>query len=197
MGSQSRTRLSRDLYFIQFYSFESESEKRFGGSVFSRSVVSDTLGPHGLQHARPPCPSPTPVVYSKLSPIELVMLSNRLICRPLLLQSLLASGNPRDSPESLPTPQFKSINSSALSFLYSPLSHPYMTTGNTITLTRWTFVGKVMSLPFNMLSRLVITFLPRNKHLLISWLLSPTTVIWEPPKIKFCHSFHCFPVYLP
>ena len=143
MGSQSRTRLSRDLYFIQFYSFESESEKRFGGSVFSRSVVSDTLGPHGLQHARPPCPSPTPVVYSKLSPIELVMLSNRLICRPLLLQSLLASGNPRDSLESLPTPQFKSINSSALSFLYSPLSHPYMTTGKTIALTRRTFVGKV------------------------------------------------------
>src|SRR5574337_1228093 len=64
------------------------------------------------------------------------------------------------------------------------LSHPYMTTGKTIALTRWTFVGKVMSLLLNMLSRLVITFLPRSKHLLISWLQSPSAVILEPPKIK-------------
>ena len=64
------------------------------------------------------------------------------------------------------------------------LSHPYMTTGKTIALTRWTFVGKVMSLLLNMLSRLVITFLPRSKRLLISWLLSPSAVILEPPKIK-------------
>ena len=64
------------------------------------------------------------------------------------------------------------------------LSHPYMTTGKTIALTRWTFVGKVMSLLFNMLSRLVITFLPRSKHLLISWLQSPSAVILEPLKIK-------------
>ena len=63
-------------------------------------------------------------------------------------------------------------------------SHPYMTTGKTITLTRQTFVGKVMSLIFNMLSRLVITFLPRSKHLLISWLHSPSAVILEPKKIK-------------
>ena len=63
-------------------------------------------------------------------------------------------------------------------------SHPYMTTGKTIALIRWTFVGKVMSLPFNMLSQLVITFLPRSKHLLISWLKSPSAVIMEPPKIK-------------
>ena len=62
------------------------------------------------------------------------------------------------------------------------LSHPYMTTGKTIALTRWTFVGKVMSLLFNMLSRLVITFLPRSKHLLISWLQSPSAVILEPRK---------------
>ena len=65
------------------------------------------------------------------------------------------------------------------------LSHPYMTTGKTIALTRWTFVGKVMSLLFNILSRLVITFLPRSKRLLISRLQSPSAVIWEPPKIKF------------
>ena len=65
-----------------------------------------------------------------------------------------------------------------------PVTHPYMTTGKTIALTRRTFVGKVMSLLFNMLSRLVVTFLPRSKHLLISWLQSPSAVILEPPKIK-------------
>ena len=63
-------------------------------------------------------------------------------------------------------------------------SHPHMTTGKTIALTRWTFVGKVMALLLNMLSRLVITFLPRSKHLLISWLQSPSAVILESPKIK-------------
>ena len=67
-------------------------------------------------------------------------------------------------------------------FFTVQLSHPYMTTGKTIALTRRTFVGKVISLLFNMLSRLVITFLPRSKHLLISWLQSPSTVILEPPK---------------
>ena len=65
-------------------------------------------------------------------------------------------------------------------FYIVQLSHPYVTTGKTLTLTRWTFVGKIMSLLFNMLSRLVIDFLPRNKHLLISWLQSPSTLILEP-----------------
>ena len=69
-------------------------------------------------------------------------------------------------------------------FFTVQLSHPYMTTGKTIALTRWTFVGKVMSLLLNMLSRLVITFLPRSKRLLISWLQSPSAVILEPKKIK-------------
>ena len=69
-------------------------------------------------------------------------------------------------------------------FFIVPLSHPYMTTGKTIPLTRWTFVDKVISLLFNMLSRLVITFLPRSKRLLISWLQSPSAVILEPPKIN-------------
>ena len=82
-------------------------------------------------------------------------------------------------------------------FFTIQLSHLYMTTGKTITLTRQTFVGKVMSLPFNMLSRLVITFLPRSKRLLISWLKSPSAVILEPPKIKSWHCFHCFPIYFP
>ena len=90
----------------------------------------------------------------------------------------------RDSQESSPTPPFKSINSSVLSFLYSQLSHRYMTTGKTIALTRRTFVGKVMSLLLNMLTRLVINFLPRSKHLLISWLQSPSAVTLEPQKIK-------------
>ena len=78
-------------------------------------------------------------------------------------------------------------------FFIVQLSYPYMTTGKTIALTRWTFVGKVMFLLFNMLSRLVITFLPRSKHFLISWLQSPSAVILEPRKI----SFHCFPIYFP
>ena len=69
-------------------------------------------------------------------------------------------------------------------FFTVQLTHPYMTTGKTIALTRWTLVSKVMSLLLNMLSRMVITFLPRSKHLLISWLQSPSSVILEPPKIK-------------
>ena len=81
-------------------------------------------------------------------------------------------------------------------FFIVELWHPYMTTGKTIALIRWTFIGKVMSLLFNMLSRLVITFLPGSKHLLISWLQSQSTVILEPPKIV-SHYFHCFPIYLP
>ena len=81
-------------------------------------------------------------------------------------------------------------------FLIVQFSHPYMTTGKIIALTRWTFVGKVMSMLFNMLSRLGITFLPRSKYFLISWLQSPSVVILEPKKIV-CHCFHCFPIYLP
>ena len=69
-------------------------------------------------------------------------------------------------------------------FFMVQLSHPYMTTGKTIALSTWTFVGKVMSLLFNMLSRIIIAFLPRSKHLLISWLQSPSAVILEPKKIK-------------
>ena len=81
-------------------------------------------------------------------------------------------------------------------FFIIQLSYPYMTTGKTIALKRWIFVGKVMSLLFNMLSRLVIAFLPRSKHLLILWLQSASAVILEPKKIV-SHCFHCFPIYLP
>ena len=82
-------------------------------------------------------------------------------------------------------PQHHSSKASILqcsAFFIVQLSHPYMTTGKTIALTRWTFVGKVMSLFFNILSGLVITFLPRSKHLLISWLQLPSAAILEPPK---------------
>ena len=77
------------------------------------------------------------------------------------------------------------------------LSHPYMTTGKTIALTRWNFVGKVMSQVFNMLSRFVITFLPRSKRILISWLQPPSAVILEPPKIKSDTVSTVSPIYLP
>ena len=174
--------------------------------------MSNSLRPHGLQHIRLPCPSPTPRAYSNSCPSSHwchPTISSSVVPFSSCLQSFPASGSfqmsqfftsggqsigvsasvsvlpmnikdwfpynglvgspcsPRDSQESSPTPQFKSINSLVLSFLYSPLSHPYMTTGRTITLTRRTLIGKVMSLLFNMLSRLVITFLPRSKRLLI------------------------------
>ena len=107
--------------------------------------------------------------------------------------------SPRDSKSLL---QYHSSKASILwhsAFFIVQFSHPYMTTGKTIALIRWTFVGKVTSLLLNMLSRLVITFLPKSKRLLISWLQSPSAVILEPPtpqkKASYC--FHCFPIYFP
>ena len=84
-------------------------------------------------------------------------------------------------------------------FFMVQLSHLYMTTGKTIVLTRWTFVGKVMSLLFNMLSRLVIDFLPRNKHLLFFIFVAAVTICsdYGAQENKACHCFHCFPIYLP
>ena len=82
-------------------------------------------------------------------------------------------------------------------FFMVQLIHPYMTTGKTIALTIQTFVGKVMSMPFNVLSRFVIALLPRSMFLLISWLQSPSAVILEPKKIKFLTVSHCFPICLP
>ena len=93
--------------------------------------------------------------------------------------------------------QYHSSKASILwhsAFFIVQLSHPYMTTGKTIALTRWTFIGKVISLVLNMLSRLVITFLPRSKRLLISWLQSSSSVILEP---KINKLIYCFPIYLP
>ena len=138
---------------------------------FSRSVTSDSS--HGLQHARPPCPSPAPKVYST---------------NVHWVGDAIQPSHPVLSP----SPSF--FNLQCLTFFIVQLSHPYMTTGKIIALTIQAFVGKVMSLHFNILSRFVIAFLPRRKRLLISWLQSPSTVILEPKKIKVCH---CFPIYLP
>ena len=200
---------------------------------FSRSVVSDSLWLHELQHTMPPCPSPTHRVHSNSrSLIESVMPSSHLIlCRPLLplppippsirvfsnestlrmrwpkYWSFSFSISPSNEHPGLISfrmdwldllavqgtlkglLQHHSSKASILrhsAFFTVQLSHPYMITGKTTALTRWTFVGKVMYLLFNMLSRLVITFLPRSKRLLISWLQSPSAVILEatysPPK---------------
>ena len=81
-------------------------------------------------------------------------------------------------------------------FFIIQLSHPYLTTGKTIALNRWTFVGKVISLLFNMLSWLVIAFLPRSKRLSFSWMQSLSAVIFGVQENKVCHCFHCFPIYL-
>ena len=192
---------------------------------FSRSVVPDSLRPHGLQHTRLPCPSPTPRAYSNMS-IESGMPSNHLIlCRPLILPPSIFPSTRVFSNGSVlrirwpkywsfsfsisPSNEYPGLislridwldllavqgtlksllqhHSSKASILWHSalfivqISHPFMTTGKTIALTRWTFVGKVMSLLFNMLSRLVIAFLSRSKCLLISWLQSPSAVILEP-----------------
>ena len=191
--------------------------------------MSNSLWPHESQHARPPCPSPTPRVHSDSCPrsqwchpaisssvvpfsscpqslpasesfpmsqlftwdgqsigVSALAQSFQRNPRADLLQKVLVGSpcSPRDSQKSSPTPQFKSINSSDSAFFTVQHSHPYMTTGKTIALTRRTFVGKVMSLLLSMLSRLVITFLPRSKRLLISWLQSLSAAILEPKKIK-------------
>ena len=198
--------------------------------VSSVAQLCPTLWPHRLQHARPPCPSPTPGVHPNPCPFESVMPSNHLIlyCPLLLPPSVFPSirvfsnesalrirwpkywnfsfnispSNEHSGPISFRIDwldllavqgTLKSLlqhRSSKISILWCSaffrvqLSYPYMTTGKTIALTRWTFVDKVMSLFLNMLSRLVITFLPRSKRLLISWLQSPSAVILEPPKMK-------------
>ena len=198
--------------------------------MFSHSVMSDSLSPHGMQHTRLPCLSSTPGACSNSCPLMSLMVSNHLtLCHPLLflpsffpsmtvLSNELAlhirwpkhwsfsfSISPSNEYSGLISfridgfdlravqgtlkslLQHHSTKSSTLwhsaSFMIQ-LSHPYTTTGKTIALTRWTVVGKVMSLLFTMLSRLVIAFLPRSKHLLISLLQSPCAVILEPKKVK-------------
>ena len=175
----------------------------WSGSVqFRHSVMSNSLEPHEPQHARPPCPSPTPGVHP--NPCRLSRW-----CHPTISSSVVPFSCPQSFPASgsfqmtqLFASGGQSIGLSALAsvllqhhsskasillcsaFFIVQLSHPYMTTGKTIALTRRTFVDKVMSLLLNMLSRLVITFFPRSRRLLISWLQSPSVMILEPRKIK-------------
>ena len=216
---------------------------KFTSVQFSHSVVSDSLWSHGLQHARPPCPSPTPRVYSNSCPLSwwchpnISILYHPLLLLPSIFPSIrvfssesvlhirwpkywsfsfnVSPSNEHSGLISLRIDwldllavqgilksllQHHSSKASILwcsAFFIVQFSHPYMTTGKTIALTWQTFVGKVMSLLFNMLSRLVITFLPRSKRLLISWLQSPSEVILEPPQNKVCHHFHCFSIYFP
>ena len=209
---------------------------------FSRSVVSNILRSHGLQHARIPCPSPTPRAYSNschrvsdaIQPFHLPSSpfsshlksfsvsrsfpTSQLHIRWPKYWSFCVSISPSNEYSGLISfrmywldllavqgtlkslLQHHSSKASILwcsAFFIGQLSYPYMISGKTIALTRRTFVGKVASLLFNMLSRYVIAFLPRSKHLLISWLQSPSTVILEPKKIKSGHCSHCFPIYLP
>ena len=195
--------------------------------------MSDSLWPHGLQHARPPCPSPTPGVYSNSWPLS--RWCHLIFCRPLLLPPSIFPSIRVFSNESalhIRWPKYWSFsfsispsnehselisfrmdwldllavqgtlksllqhNSSEASilrlsaFFIVQLPHPYMTTGKTIDFTKRTFAGKVMSLLFNLMSRLLITFLPRSKRLFISWIQSPS---WSPPKwnlILFLHFSH-------
>ena len=188
--------------------------------------MSDSWRPHGLQHARLTCLSPTPGAYSKLMYIAFVMSSNHLsLCRPLLLPpsifpsirvftnelalyirwpkywSFNFSISPSSEYSGLISVRIDRLDllavqgtlksllqhhSSKASILWHSaffrvqLSHLYMTNGKAIALTRCTFAGKVISLLFNMLSRLVIAFLQRSKRLLISWLQSSSSVILEP-----------------
>ena len=156
--------------------------------------VGDAIQPsHHLLSPTPPAPNPSQhqglfqwvsssLEVAKVLELQLQHQSFQRTPRTDLLKDGLVGSpcSPRDSQESSPTPQFKSINSSVLSFLCSPPLTSYMSTGKIIVLTRWTFVDKVMSLLFNMLSRLVKAFLPRSKHLLILWLQSPSAVILEP-----------------
>ena len=214
---------------------------QFGSVQFSLSVVSNSLRPHELQHARPPCSSPTPGAYPNSCPLSRWCHPNHLtLCRSLLLlpsifPSIRVLSN--ESALRISWPKYWSFSfnispsnehpglisfrmdwldllavqwtlksllqhhSSKASilqhsaFFIVQLSHPYITTGKTIALTRWTFVDKEMSLLFNMLPRLVITFLLKSKHLLISWLQSPCPVTLEPPKNEVGHYFYSFPLF--
>ena len=190
--------------------------------------MSDSLRPHGLQHAWLPCPSPTPKASLNSCPSSQRWHPTISPCCPLLLlpsifpsimvfanESVLCIRWPKYWHFSIsPSNEYSGLisfrmdwldllavqgtlksllqhhssKSSILqwsAFFRVQLSHPYMITGKIRALTRRTFVGKVMSLLFDMLSRLVIAFLPRSKRLLISWQQSPSAVILEPPKINY------------
>ena len=132
---------------------------------------------------------------------ELVTPSSHLIlCRPLLLLPPIPPSIRVFSNEStlhMRWPKYKASILRLSAFFIVQLSHPYMTTGKTIALTTQTFVGKVMSLVFNMLSKLVIVFLPRSKSSLILWLQVTVYTDFGAPQNKVCHSLHCLLIYLP
>ena len=207
--------------------------------MFSWSVTSDSLQPHGLQRARLPFPSPSPRACSNSCPLSwychptssssvirfsslvfpsIRVFSNESVLRIRWPKYWNFSISPSSEYSVLISFRIDWFNLLAvqgiLKSLFQPhsskasilwcsaffmvqLSHPYMTTGKTLALTRQTFVSKVMSLLFNTLSRFVIAFLPRSKSLLISWLQSLSAVILEPQKDEVSHCFHCFPIYLP
>ena len=207
---------------------------------FSCSVMSEPLQPHGLQHTRYSCPSPSPRACSNSRPLSQwchptisssVVPSSSCFLRFPALRSFPMSRSSHQVDKSITAsasvlsmniqgwfplwltdlislqskglsslPQHHSSKSLCLqcsAFFMVQLSHPYVTTGKTKALTTQAFAGKVMSLLFKTLSRFVIAFLPRSKHLVISWLQSLSTVILEPKKNEVCHCFHCFPIYLP
>ena len=188
--------------------------------LFRHYIISWSLQFHELHHARLPCPSLFPGVCSNSCPLSPEMLSNHhILCCLLLLPSVFPSFSISPSNEYswlisfridwfdlfafqgtlkslLQHHNLKTWILQHLAFFMVQLLHPYMTTGKTIALTTWTFVGKMMCLLFNRLSRFVIAFLSRSKHLLISWLQSQSAVILETKKIV-CHCFRCFPIYFP
>ena len=206
--------------------------------------MSDSLRPHEMQHARPPCPSSTPGVYQNSYPLSWwchPIISSFVIHFSSCPQSFWASGSFQMSQFFTSGVQSIAVSASTSvlpmniqdwgnhfrmdwmdplavqgtlksllqhhtskasilwcsAFFIVQLSHPYMTTGKTTPLTRWTIVGKIMSLLFNMLSRLVIIFLPRSKRLLISWLQFTICSDFGAQQNKGCHCFHCFSIYLP
>ena len=200
---------------------------RWTCAALSLSVMSSSLQPHGLQHTRPSCPSPTPGVYPNSCPLSRwchPAISSSVVPFSSCPQSFPASGSFQESALRIRWPKYWSFSFSISpsneysrlisfrmdwldllavqgtlksllqhhsskasilrrsAFFIVQLSHPYMTTGKIIGLTRWTFVDKVMSLLFNLLSRLVITFLPRSKRLLISGCNHHLQWFWSPPK---------------
>ena len=220
-GLNGSNKDNRFLYFsFQLYPFIQFSSVTQSGL---------TLWPHGLQHTRLLCPSPTPRDYSNSCPLSRWFhptISSSVIPFSSNLQSFPASRYVQMSLFFALGGQSIGVSASASVLpvniqdwfplgwtgwislqsnttvqkhqlfgaqFFVQLSHPYMITGKAIALTGQTFVGQVMSLLFNMLSRLMIAFLPRSKHLLISWLQSPSAVILEPPKIKSLTIFILFP----
>ena len=219
--TKSRTQMSKWVMCHKYYSdwWEAKHKQNMGAGFSSVAVMSDSLQLHGLQHARPPCASPTPGAYPNSCPLSWwchATISSSVVLLPSLFPSIKVFS--KESVLHIRWPKYWSFSfsitpsneysglisfrmdwldllavqgtlerllqhqSSKASIQFSlpvQLSQPHITTGKTTALTRWTFVGKVMSLLFNMLSRLVIAFLPRSKCLLISWLQSPSAVILE------------------